>query len=87
MARRTADELNGIIDGLSISDEEKISIMEDITDSIVEDTSDALEEIKAKYQDLQARYKARFMEAKSDPDPEEDEIEEKDDKIIDIKNI
>ena len=78
-----------------ISDELKIEILEDISDSIDTPESDPetevlkakVEELEWKYGDLKEKYIRRFSEMKED-DPEDDpEEEEEKEEIIDVKEI
>lgn len=95
------DELIKKVNESSLTDDEKISFMEDITDSWVEDIN---EEYKARYEaekkemeasianleaeaeELKARYKERFLSGEVKKDMIEDVTENKE-KIIDIKEI
>ena len=95
------DELINKVNESSLTDDEKISFMEDITDSWVEDIN---EECKARYEaekkemeaniasleaeaeELKARYKERFLSGEVKKDMIEDVTENKE-KIIDIKEI
>lgn len=76
-----------------ISDDLKIEILEDISDSIDTESDPETEVLKAKVEelewkfgDLKEKYIRRFSEAKED-DPEEDEEEEEEEKIVDVKEI
>ena len=70
------EELKKKVNEMNIDDENKIVLLEDIEDSFdaseVDNTE--LEEIKAKYEELKERYKARFVD--SDSKEEEDKKEE-----------
>ena len=78
-----------------MSENKKISLMEDITDSLSQEDSeeltalkDELESTKAKFDELSEKYKARFLKAVEEPTEEskyEEELEEKE--VIDIKEI
>jgi tRNA A37 N6-isopentenylltransferase MiaA len=101
MAVISKEELIKKVNESSLSDDEKISFMEDITDSWSEDVN---EEYKARYEaekkgmeaeiatleaeaeELKARYKERFMSGEVKKDIEEDITENKDE-IIDVKEI
>lgn len=68
MAKLSREELMIKIDSLPISDDEKISLMEDVSDSLrTEDTTELeavkaeLEQAKLDIEDLKAKYKARFL--------------------------
>lgn len=87
------EELIEKINSLGIDDEIKISLMEDISDSIeveAEKDDSEVEEIKAKYEELKEKYKARFLEGseeKKDEESEESEEELKEEEVIDVKEI
>lgn len=87
------DELISKINGLEIDDNVKIELMEDITDSmeVAEEVDNSeLEEIKAKYEELQTKYKERFLtpaEEKAEEPDEESKEELKEEEIIDVKEI
>lgn len=100
MAKLTKEELIQKIDSLSISDDEKISLMEDITDSMEVADNSELEEVKANLEkalsdveDLKAKYKARFLsgEVKVEDEEKEEVIEEpkeeEEPEVIDVKDI
>lgn len=93
------EELLKKISESGFEDEIAISLMEDVADSFMDPTPEAdlelvknleaaIEELDAKYQDLLAKYKARFLAAEEvieeSPDPEEDEDREE---VIDVKEI
>lgn len=90
--KMSKEELIAKINDSEISDEMKISLMEDITDSFEEvpevDLSGYVE--KAKYDELLEKYKARFLsgEEKEDDKKEDEETEElKEEEVIDVKEI
>lgn len=101
MAVISKEELIKKVNESSLSDDEKISFMEDITDSWSEDVN---EEYKARYEaekkgmeaeiasleaeaeGLKARYKERFLSGEVKKDIVEDITENKDE-IIDVKEI
>ena len=101
MAVISKEELIKKVNESSLSDDEKISFMEDITDSWSEDVN---EEYKARYEaekkgmeaeiasleaeaeELKARYKERFLSGEENKDIVEDVTENKDE-IIDVKEI
>lgn len=100
MAKLTKDELIQKIDSLSLTDDEKISLMEDITDSMEVADNSELEEVKANLEkalsdveDLKAKYKARFLsgEVKIEDEPAEEVVEEvkeeEEPEVIDVKDI
>lgn len=92
--KKSKDELKQTINELDISDEIKVSLLEDVEDSVdvseetekVEKT--AYDELETKYNELMTKYKERFLKS----DEKEDEVEEKDDEVeekevIDVKEI
>lgn len=101
MAVISKEELIKKVNESSLSDDEKISFMEDITDSWSEDVN---EEYRARYEaekkqmeaniasleaeaeELKARYKERFLSGEEKKDVIEDVTENKDE-IIDVKEI
>lgn len=98
MAKLTKEELIAKIDATSLTDEEKISFMEDITDSFEPADTTELENAKAEleaktkeYDELLAKYKERFLsneDVKVEVDEEEKiepEMEEKE--YVDVKDI
>ena len=96
MAMLTKDELLSKIEGTGLSDEEKISFMEDISDSFdptkTEDylnVKSELETMKTNYEDLQNKYKERFLNADSVSKKEfKEENKELQEKVyIDVKDI
>ena len=102
MAKLTREELIQKIDSLSLTDDEKISLMEDISDSMADVDNSELENVKAELEkalmdveDLKAKYKARFLsgEVKIEETPAEEEIaeveevEESEPEVIDVKDI
>lgn len=96
MAMLTKDELLSKIEGTSLSDDEKISFMEDITDSFdptkTEDyinVKSELETMKTNYEDLQNKYKERFLNADSTVKKEfKEDVKELQEKVyVDIKDI
>ena len=97
MAKLTKEELIAKVDSSSLSDDEKISFMDDITDSLDTDNSEAdslkveLEKMKSDYEDIKSKYKARFLESekveevKEESEKVESEMEEKE--YVDVKDI
>lgn len=75
------------VNEMSIDDETKIELLEDIEDSFeVESDNTELEEIKTKYEELKEKYKARFLD--SDSKEEEEEKEEvKEVEEVDVEEI
>ena len=101
MAVISKEELIKKVNESSLTDDEKISFMEDITDSWSDDVN---EEYRARYEaekkemeaniasleaeaeELKARYKERFLSGEEKKDVIEDVTENKDE-IIDVKEI
>ena len=89
------EELIAKINESDISDEIKISLMEDVTDSfevLPEQDNSEYEELKAKYDELVEKYKARFLEGDEKEEvkeevKEESDEEPKEEEVIDIKEI
>ena len=77
------------VNDMEIDDEIKIELLEDIEDSFdVEINNTELEEIKAKYEELKEKYKARFLDSDSDSKEDEEKKEELEEvEEIDIKEI
>lgn len=101
MAKLSKEELLKKIDESSMTDDEKISFMEDISDSIEVDNSELasakadLESARTELELLKSKYKERFLSneeiAKVD-DKIEDAIDEidpemKEEEVIDVKDI
>lgn len=93
MAKYSSSDLNKRIDELEIDEELKVSLMEDITDSIV-DESEEIEKLKADieeksklYDELLGKYKSRFMDSVDGSFNDEEEIKEKEEEVIDIKEL
>ena len=86
MAKLTKDELLKKIDEKeTLTDDDKIELMEDITDSFVETENTENSEYKTKYEELKKKYKERFMDSGKE---KKDEITTEDEKKeIDIKEI
>ena len=96
MAKLSKEELLSKVNESELSEDAKISFMEDISDSITEpDTSELdsvkaeLERVTAELEDLKIRYKERFLnndvEVKVIVDEEEPIMEEEE--VIDVKDI
>lgn len=85
------EELLKKVNEYEIPDEVKIELMEDVTDSmeIAEpEENTELEEIKAKYEELKEKYKARFLEGEEKEQEPKEEVEElKEEEVIDVKEI
>lgn len=93
MAKYSSSDLNKRIDELEIDEELKVSLMEDITDSIVDESAE-IEKLKADveeksrlYDELLGKYKSRFMDSVDGSYNDEEEIKEKEEEVIDIKEL
>lgn len=95
MAKLSKEELLTKVEATGMSEDEKISFMEDITDSFTEPDTSEIDNLKeemtkkdAEIEDLKAKYKARFL-SKEDikeeikEEPKEMEVKE----VIDVKDI
>lgn len=95
MAKLSREELINRVNVLDLSDELKISLMEDITDSFEGETItpeekvklEGYDDIKFKYENLLEKYKERFTsgDVKEVTPSEPIELEEKE--VIDVKEI
>lgn len=90
MAKLSKEDLLTRVNESGMTDDEKISFMEDITDSFVEPDTSELDKLKAEYEDLKEKYKARFLSSEEVKEVKEEkeepkEMEEKE--VIDIKDI
>lgn len=90
MAKLSKEDLLTRVNESGMTDDEKISFMEDITDSFVEPDTTELDKVKADYEDLKEKYKARFLSSEEVKEVKEEkeepkEMEEKE--VIDIKDI
>lgn len=90
----TREELISKIDGLEISEETKIELMEDITDldagedlhADYDEVVAARDDYKNKYEEVRENYKKRFMTSEKEAEDKE-EVDEEKDEVIDIKEI
>ena len=99
MAKTTKSDLKKKVDELSISDDEKINLLEDIEDSVSEDPEekvlkseyDALllerDNIKKELEDVKRKYKERFLSGEEVKALNTEDEELKEEKIIDVKEI
>lgn len=90
MAKLSKDELKEKINSCEISEELKVSLLEDIEDSInvEEEKQPEVNEYEIKYNDLLEKYKTRFLEKNVEESIEEKIVEpQKEEEIIDVKNI
>lgn len=93
MAKLSKEELKAKIDTLSLTDEEKISMLEDIEDSMESEDTSAIDELQAKYDELKVKYdeslqkyKDRFLSGSEEPEnKEESEETESEDETEDLK--
>lgn len=90
MAKLSKEDLLTRVNESGMTDDEKISFMEDITDSFIEPDTTELDKLKAEYEDLKEKYKARFLSSEEVKEVKEEkeepkEMEEKE--VIDIKDI
>ena len=91
MAKLTKAELMQKINELSLSDDEKISLMEDVSDSIESVDNSELDSVKAELEkalsdveDLKAKYKERFLSGEVMIETPKEETEEKvEEEIVD----
>jgi hypothetical protein len=89
------DELIAKINEKVMDEDVKIELMEDITDSVEtegstnEEDKQRIEELETKYNDLQEKYKERFLNSntKEDKEDKEEMIDNEEEKTIDIKEI
>ena len=84
------DELKQKINDLSVDDDVKITLLEDVEDSFetTEDNSEELTELKTKYDELKEKYKNRFLtgkDEKKDEEEKEDGLNEQE--IVEEKDI
>lgn len=94
MAKVSAEDLSSRINDLELDENVKISLMEDITDSIsavdsseVDSLKSELEKKNQEYDELQSRYKERFLTSMEKPKEESKEKDLEEKTIIDIREI
>ena len=98
MSKKSKDELMTQIENLSIDDDSKIALMEDVSDSIAENDTSEIDSLKKENESLlkdieawKGKYKDRFMnpeELKEIKDEKIEEPEKEEQKeYIDIKEI
>ena len=93
MTKLTKEELIAKVEGTSLSDEDKISFMEDLSDSFLEPDNSELDKVRAEleeknkeYDELKDKYKSRFLSSEMEVKQEiEPEMEQKE--YVDIKDI
>lgn len=86
-----------ISDSIKDNDELVIELLEDVEDSMIEDNQSVMDEtklkeyedLKYKYENLQAKYKERFLSSNVDEknEDEENDDELKEEEVIDVKEI
>lgn len=86
------EELKQKINDLSIDDDVKITLLEDVEDSFEasEDNGEELTELNAKYDELKEKYKNRFLTGKDDKQNDEESKEDeelKEEDIVEEKDI
>ena len=92
MPKVSREDLSKRVNDLEIDDDIKISLMEDIADSITDESEEIVKlqeditRLNEENTSLRERYKSRFFESEDYESPEE-KIEEKDEEVIDIKEI
>lgn len=69
---RTRDEIIESVNGIlpDATDETAIALLEDITDTLSDLEQRAANNFEARYNDLLARYRARFTDPTPEPEPE-----------------
>ena len=90
MAKLSKEDLLTRVNESGMTDDEKISFMEDITDSFIEPDTTELDKVKADYEDLKEKYKARFLsseEVKEIKEEKEEPKEMEEKEVIDVKDI
>lgn len=89
--KRSKEELKNRVNELITDNDIAIELLEDIEDSFVESSENDYNDLKAKYDELQKKYRERFTEVKTEDkseDKSEDKTEEVDEKeVVDIKEI
>lgn len=81
------EDLKAKVNELVTDSEVAIALLEDIEDSmeVVEVDTSKIDELQAKLDDLQEKYKQRFLEKPEEKPEEKEELEEKE--VIDVKEI
>lgn len=91
MAKLSKDELKEKINACEISEELKVSLLEDIEDSVdvVEEKQPEVNEYEIKYNNLLEKYKTRFLEKNVIEDTQEEKIPEEQQiqEVVDVKEI
>lgn len=85
------DELKQKINDLSVDDDVKITLLEDVEDSFEtsEDNGEELTELQTKYDELKEKYKNRFLTGKEEKKYEEEKKEDglDEQEIVEEKDI
>ena len=83
------DELKAKINELIPDNDIAIQLLEDIEDSIELPDTSKIDELQAKYNDLQEKYKQRFLDGDAKQETKEEPIIEEptEKEIIDVKEI
>lgn len=92
MAKLSKEELIAKVEGTSLSDEEKISFMEDLSDSFIEPDNSELDKVKAEleeknkeYDELKDKYMSRFLSG--DPGEGQEKKEEKEPEMVEKEYV
>lgn len=97
MAKLTKEELIAKIEATGMTDDEKISFMEDISDSLEPADTTELDNLKAEFDSkvaeleaLKEKYKARFLSSDTEVVDEKEEVVEpemEEKEYVDVKDI
>lgn len=79
------EELKSKISEKVLDNDLAIELLEDVEDSFETEDSSRADELQARLDDLQKKYKERFLKGNEKEEEKSDEVEEKE--IIDIKEI
>lgn len=99
--KMSKEELKKKIDEFDVSDDVKISMLEDIEDSFEESepvnlddyvTKEDYEKLKSELEESKRKYKERFFDTKEEiedilEEPKEEIEEDSEEKVIDVKDI
>ena len=88
------EELLNKVNEMTIDDDSKIALLEDITDSmeLVDESKKSeleakIEELKTALEEQKAKYKERFLSGAEVPEEKEEPEEMKEEEVIDVKEI
>ena len=81
------DELKNKISELVTDNDISIQLLEDVEDSMLEEDTSKLDDLQAKFDVLQNKYKERFLSGENIPKIEENKPELEEKEYIDIKEI